>query len=103
MSVFMELQTVSSFLTEHVSSHPTFGDLYEIVQYTGNVLPRLYLMITVGSVYVKLKIAPRKEIFLDLLDMCRGIQQPVRGLFLREYLCSQVKDQLPLSEDPENP
>jgi vacuolar protein sorting-associated protein 35 len=98
MAVFNELLTVASYLRENSESNPSFGDLYEIVQYTGNILPRLYLMITVGAVYIKLNVAPRKEILLDLLDMCRGIQHPVRGLFVREYLCSMLKDLLPTSE-----
>lgn len=29
------------------------SDLYELVQYAGNIVPRLYLMITVGSVYMR--------------------------------------------------
>jgi len=28
-------------------------DLYELVQYAGNIVPRLYLLITVGTVYIK--------------------------------------------------
>ena len=27
------------------------SDLYELVQYAGNIVPRLYLLITVGTVY----------------------------------------------------
>ncbi len=27
--------------------------------------------------------------------MCRGVQHPTRGLFLRNYLCEMVKDKLP--------
>lgn len=29
------------------------SDLYELVQYAGNIVPRLYLLITVGVVYIK--------------------------------------------------
>ena len=35
---------------------------YELVQHAGNILPRLYLLITVGSVYIKSKEAPARDI-----------------------------------------
>ena len=71
------------------------SDLYESVQHAGNIIPRLYLLITVGSAYVKTKEAPVKFILRDLLDMVKGVQQPVRGLFLRYYLLKMMKDKLP--------
>lgn len=52
-------------------------------------------MITVGSVYVKLKEAPAKDVLRDIVEMCRGVQHPTRGLFLRTYLSEMVKDKLP--------
>ncbi len=36
-----------------------------------------------------------KLILRDLLDMVKGVQQPVRGLFLRYYLLKMMKDKLP--------
>ena len=48
-----------------------------------------YLLLTVGSVYIVSKEAPAKDILKDLVEMCRGVQHPMRGLFLRNYL-SQV-------------
>ena len=64
-------------------------ELYELVQHAGNVLPRLYLLLAVGSVYIESKEAPAKDILKDLVEMCRGVQHPLKGLFLRNYL-SQV-------------
>ena len=52
-------------------------------------------MVTVGSAYIKTKEAPVKLILKDLLDMVKGVQQPVRGLFLRYYLLKMMKDKLP--------
>lgn len=49
------------------------AELYELVQYAGNILPRLYLLVTVGSAYVKLKEAPAKDVLKDLVEMCRGL------------------------------
>ena len=82
------------------------SDLYESVQHAGNIIPRLYLLITVGSAYIKTKEAPVKLILRDLLDMVKGVQQPIRGLFLRYYLLKMMKDKLPdvgsEFEGPEN-
>jgi vacuolar protein sorting-associated protein 35 len=71
------------------------ADLYESVQHAGNIIPRLYLLITVGSAYIKTKEAPVKFILHDLFDMVKGVQQPIRGLFLRYYLLKMMKDKLP--------
>jgi vacuolar protein sorting-associated protein 35 len=34
------------------------SDLYELVQYAGNIVPRLYLLITVGVVFIKTQVRP---------------------------------------------
>ncbi|WOK99369.1 vacuolar protein sorting-associated protein 35B [Canna indica] len=54
-----------------------------------------YLLCTVGSVYIKSKEAPAKDVLKDLVEMCHGIQHPLRGLFLRSYLSQISKDKLP--------
>ncbi|KJX92343.1 vacuolar protein sorting-associated protein 35 [Zymoseptoria brevis] len=94
MSVFDALRHLSVYLRE---SHPTnhLADLYELVQYAGNIVPRLYLMITVGTVYMGIEDAPVKEIMKDMMEMSRGVQHPVRGLFLRYFLSGQARDSLP--------
>ncbi|KAJ6938344.1 vacuolar protein sorting-associated protein 35B-like isoform X2, partial [Populus alba x Populus x berolinensis] len=47
-----------------------------------------------GSVYIKSKEAPAKDVLKDLVEMCRGVQHPVRGLFLRSYLAQASRDKL---------
>ncbi|RKP03718.1 hypothetical protein CXG81DRAFT_23691 [Caulochytrium protostelioides] len=105
---------------------PPLHELYELVQYAGSLLPRLYLMVTVGSVAMRAAsdaaadagddlaaslssaapsaaasaLAPitrlgRKEVMRDMLDMVRGVQHPLRGLFLRYYLVTVTKGHLP--------
>ena len=54
-----------------------------------------YLLITVGTVYIKTKEYSRKVILRDLVEMCRGVQHPLRGLFLRNYLLQCTKNLLP--------
>ncbi|KAL0332760.1 UNVERIFIED_CONTAM: Vacuolar protein sorting-associated protein 35A [Sesamum calycinum] len=48
-----------------------------------------------GSVYIKSKEAPANDVLKDLVEMCRGIQHPLRGLFLRSYLSQVSRDKLP--------
>ncbi|OAX83291.1 hypothetical protein ACJ72_02344 [Emergomyces africanus] len=95
MAVHDALRHLSVYLRE---SHPVnhLADLYELVQYAGNIVPRLYLMITVGTVYMGIEDAPVKEIMKDMMEMSRGVQHPIRGLFLRYYLSGQAKDHLPI-------
>ena len=50
---------------------------------------------TVGAVYIKAKQVPTKDIMKDLVEMCRGVQHPLRGLFLRNYLLQSIKRELP--------
>ncbi|KAJ5211718.1 uncharacterized protein N7498_003364 [Penicillium cinerascens] len=94
MAVFDSLRHLSVYLKEN---HPVnhLADLYELVQYAGNIVPRLYLMITVGTVYMSVEDAPVKEIMKDMMEMSRGVQHPIRGLFLRYYLTGQARDFLP--------
>ncbi|KAL7424760.1 retromer complex subunit Vps35 [Cryptotrichosporon argae] len=100
MSVFDSLRHLSTFLYEgHNDGRHHLADIYELVQYAGNIVPRLYLMITVGSVYMSVPDAPVKEIMKDMLEMSRGVQHPTRGLFLRYYLSGQTRDFLPLGDD----
>lgn len=95
MAVFDALRHLSSYLKD---SHPVnhLADLYELVQYAGNIIPRLYLMITVGTVYMSIEDAPVKEIMKDMMEMSRGVQHPIRGLFLRYYLSGQARENLPM-------
>ena len=94
MAVFDALRHLSEYLRD---SHPVnhLADLYELVQYAGNIIPRLYLMITVGTVYMGVEDAPVREIMKDMMEMSRGVQHPIRGLFLRYYLMGQARDYLP--------
>ncbi|KAI8321997.1 vacuolar protein sorting-associated protein 35 [Martensiomyces pterosporus] len=114
LATFDALQYLVGSLREaHISGRNHLADLYELVQYAGNIVPRLYLMITIGSAYMSLastlpakgssssdsddgETIPVREIMLDMLEMTRGVQHPTRGLFLRYYLGQMTKDYLPL-------
>ncbi|RKO90980.1 vacuolar protein sorting-associated protein 35 [Blyttiomyces helicus] len=101
MAIFDELRHLTNYLYDaHMSNRHHLSDLYELVQYAGNIIPRLYLMITVGSVYMRSEnkeedVPPIKELMKDMLEMSRGVQHPTRGLFLRYYLSGMTRDYLP--------
>jgi vacuolar protein sorting-associated protein 35 len=95
MTTFDELIFVENHFLEERKSGRKMADLYESVQHAAHIIPRLYLMITVGSAYIKTKEAKASYVLKDLLDMVKGVQQPVRGLFLRFYLLKTMKDLLP--------
>ncbi|KAJ7074424.1 vacuolar protein sorting-associated protein 35 [Mycena amicta] len=100
MAVFDALRHLSNYLYDaHTQSRHHLADLYELVQYAGNIIPRLYLMITVGAVYMSVPDAPVKEIMKDMMEMSRGVLHPIRGLFLRHYLSGQTRDHLPVGMD----
>ncbi|KAA3488957.1 vacuolar protein sorting-associated protein 35B-like isoform X2 [Gossypium australe] len=94
MRAFDELRILEMFFKDESKHGVSVVDLYELVQHAGNILPRLYLLCTVGSVYIKSKEAPAKELLQDLVEMCHGVQHPIRGLFLRSYLAQISRDRL---------
>jgi vacuolar protein sorting-associated protein 35 len=94
MSVFDELTYLENFFDEQGKSRK-MADFYESVQHAAHIIPRLYLLITVGSAYIKSKEAKPADILVDLLDMVKGVQHPIRGLFIRFYLLKTMKDLLP--------
>uniref|UniRef100_A0A2I3H810 Vacuolar protein sorting-associated protein 35 n=1 Tax=Nomascus leucogenys TaxID=61853 RepID=A0A2I3H810_NOMLE len=86
-----ELQYLEVYLTDEFAKGRKVADLYELVQ---------YLLITVGVVYVKSFPQSRKDILKDLVEMCRGVQHPLRGLFLRNYLLQCTRNILPDEGEP---
>lgn len=102
MSIFNELRHLESYLLDEFMKGRKVADLYELVQYAGNIVPRLYLLITVGLVYIKTKESSKKDILKDVVEMCRGVQHPLRGLFLRNYLLQCTRDILPDGEEEQD-
>lgn len=102
IAVTDQLRHLVVYLTEEFERGRKLADLYEVVQHAGNIIPRLYLLITVGYVYMKTSPACRKEILKDLVEMCSGVQHPLRGLFLRNYLLQMCRDVLPSNNDNPN-
>lgn len=95
MAICDELSHLEMFLLDEFQKGNRVAELYELVQYAGSIVPRLYLLITVGAVFIKTNETSRREILHDLVEMCRGVQHPLRGLFLRNYLLQETKNVLP--------
>lgn len=95
MQVFNELQHLVGFFDDQSKHKRKMIDLYESVQHAGNILPRLYLLATVAASYIRSLETPAKEILKDVNELCKGVQHPLRGLFLRYYLSQMLKDRLP--------
>ena len=95
MAICDELRHLEQYLLDEFRKGHKVADLYELVQYAGNIVPRMYLLITVGMVYIQTNEFSRRDILRDLVEMCRGVQHPLRGLFLRNYLLQCTRNILP--------
>ncbi|XP_012265387.1 vacuolar protein sorting-associated protein 35 isoform X4 [Athalia rosae] len=95
MAITDELRHLELYLLDEFQKGRKVADLYELVQYAGNIVPRLYLLITVGLVYIKTNPCLKRDLLRDLVEMCRGVQHPLRGLFLRNYLLQCTRNVLP--------
>lgn len=93
--IFDEMQYLEQYFKEEYRRGRKIKDLYESVQQASSIIPRLYLLITVGSVYIESQQVPSMEIIFDLLQMVKGVQNPLRGLFVRYFLLKMIKDKLP--------
>ncbi|CAD1473373.1 unnamed protein product [Heterotrigona itama] len=104
MAITDELRHLELYLLDEFQKGRKVTDLYELVQYVGNIVPRLYLLITVGLVYIKTTPGLKRDLLRDLVEMCRGVQHPLRGLFLRNYLLQCTRNILPdvAEEDDED-
>ena len=94
-AIFDEMQIVKNFFQEEINRGRHIIDLYETVQQANNLIPRLYLMIAAGSIVMENTPKYSKEIIFDLLGMIKGVQNPIRGLFVRYFLLKIIKDKLP--------
>jgi Vacuolar protein sorting-associated protein 35 len=73
----------------------TMRELYECVQYCPRVVSRLYLQIAAGSALIRSGECGAKWVMQDLQQGVKCEQNPVRGLFLRNFLLTALRDKLP--------
>ena len=95
MSVFDNMLIIKNYMIEEISRGRRLIDLYDDVQQAQHVIPRLYLMITVGSIYMEKVPRSTRTIIYDMLGLVKSVQNPIKGLFVRNYLLKMIKDKLP--------
>jgi vacuolar protein sorting-associated protein 35 len=84
------------FFQDYIAQgNDTYSSLYSVTQHAGHVLPRLYLMVLCACCAMKDDPATVPDYLADLLEFCKGIQHPMRGLFLRSFLNTSVRALLP--------
>lgn len=98
--VHSELRYLEDFFVALNQNGTPMVKLYEQVQTCSTILPRLYLLITAGACYIRSGEAPACDVLSDLAEMAKGVQHPMRGLFLRSYLDHATKDKLPDEGSP---
>lgn len=95
MKVIDEMRTLEDYFMSLQKTGTKMVDVYERVQSCTSIIARLYLLCCAGGAYISSMEAPAKEILKDLVEMIKGVQHPMRGLFLRFYLAQVTKNRLP--------
>lgn len=92
--IFDELRIFQSFIKDETNRGRRLTELYEAVQQSISIIPRLYLMISIGDIYIDSNQCDKDELIYDLILMLNGVQHPLRGLFVRYYFVKIFKDNL---------
>ena len=80
-----ELSPVRIYFQEEINRGRRAKEFFEAVQQCITVLPRLYLMLIVGNIYLENFSEEKRLIFEDILKMLNGSQSPVHGFMVRYY------------------
>ena len=89
-------ETIEYYIREKTLRGIKIKYIYESVQQSQFLLPRLYLMIITGSIYLELYPNNYREILYDLINMVKCEQKPLRAFWLRFFLFKYTKDKLPI-------
>ena len=95
ISAFDVMLNIKNFMAEEIGRGRRLIDLYDSVQQAKHVIPRLYLMITAGAIYMEKVPRSVHVILFDMLGIVKQAQNPIKGLFARNYLLKMTKDKLP--------
>lgn len=74
-------------------------DIFEIVQYSKKILPRLYLLIIASLIKIENNGQDPMKVFWEVFKLLKGVQHPLRGLMLRYYFLKMVKEKIEDKED----
>ena len=95
ISAFDVMLNIKNYMAEEIGRGRRLIDLYDNVQQAKHVIPRLYLMITAGAIYMEKVPRSVHVILFDMLGIVKQAQNPIKGLFVRNYLLKMTKDKLP--------
>ena len=93
--IYDEMQFVQNFIKNSIYSGRKPKRLYEATQQASLLIPRLFLQIVTGVVYIETEPRMCCDIMFDLIQMIKGVQHPIRGFFTRYFLLKTIKDVLP--------
>ena len=93
--VYDEMQFIQNFIKNSTYSGRKPKRLYEAAQQASFLIPRLFLQIVTGVVYIETEPRMCCDIMFDLIQMIKGVQRPIRGFFTRYFLLKTIKDVLP--------
>ena len=93
--IYDEMQFVQNFIKNSIYSGRKPKRLYEAAQQASLLIPRLFLQIVTGVVYIETEPRMCCDIMFDLIQMIKGVQHPIRGFFTRYFLLKTIKDVLP--------
>ena len=96
--MFDMMAPLHQFISSELRKKPKMA-LYDTVQFSKSIVPRMYLMIVVGSVYIEQNTKPCMEVIKDLFKYLKGVQHPLRGLFARYYFVKVMKERFEERED----
>ena len=99
-AIFDELIYLQNFFKDESKRGRRLKELYEAVQQSISIIPRIYLLITVGTIFIESDQCEEKEdLIYDMIQMSKGIQNPIRGLFARYFLLKMLKEHFIYIED----
>ena len=93
--VEMELEEIYNYMTVEISRGREPWDIYDSVQQCRYVIPRLYLLILSGTIYIENSPELSKELCDELLDQMKEAQSPLRAMFVRYFLAKKMAGKLP--------
>ena len=92
LNVIEELLPLDKYFREEVKRGRRIKEFYEAVQQCITVLPRMYLMIITGNIYIENCPNDQKEIISEIMKMANGVQHPLRGFYTRYFILKTLKD-----------
>lgn len=93
--IFDEMQLIENYFKEEVRRGRHINKIYDSVQQANCIIPRLYLLITVGAVWMDIQPNECYDILTDLSQIIKFAQHSIRGFFLRYFMLKMIKDKLP--------